>query len=405
MATHRSRAGIWTVILLGLVLGLGISLAQEAYACSRVLWNTAQSLDIPGQPTPKDLPVLVGRTMDWRADLNNKFRVFPRGIHREGLVDQNQLKWTSKYGSLVLTYLDMTVQEGMNEAGLTVATLFLKEAEYGDRDVSRPGLNQSIWPQYILDNFATVHDAIEDVSSENIQIIPIKLTKQPPGAFIPLHMAIGDVTGDSAIIEYVNGGELKIYHNPDYNPVPDVDYNVITNQPTYDNQIFNVKAYIRYDPAKPPYYFVNIGEIDPSTGKTITGLPGSLTPWDRFVRLYYYEHIMYKPQNQNEAASHMVGLLGNAFVPFNMNPDDWPTLWTSVMDLTHRVYYFNNMMRPNLVWVNMSKLDFSPHALQREYDVEHGRAMWIGDITNLLKLSIAKPFKFKEYSDYDQPLE
>jgi len=219
-------------ILPALVLGLGIFLAQEADACSRVLWRTAEAKDVPGQPPPKDLPVIVGRTEDWFLTLHNKFRVFPRGIHRDGLAQTNSLKWTSKYGSLVLTLEDAGTHEGMNEAGLSARFLYLGATDYGNREVKRPGLLVSLWPQYILDNFATVAEAVQALTEKNVQIIPPKLA---PGEKMPDHLAIEDATGDSAIIEVINGGELKVYH--------DRAYTVMTNDPTYDQQLANLEKY------------------------------------------------------------------------------------------------------------------------------------------------------------------
>ncbi len=354
-------------ILLALVLGLGIFLAQEADACSRVLWRTAEAKDIPGQKPPKDLPVIVGRTEDWHSTLHNKFRVFPRGIHRDGLAQTNSLTWTSKYGSLVLTMLDAGTHEGMNEAGLSARILYLGATDYGNRDINRPGLVVSLWPQYILDNFATVAEAVQALTEKNVQVIPPKLR---PGEKMPDHLAIEDATGDSAIIEFIKGGEMKVYH--------DRAYTVMTNDPTYDQQLANLEKYknINFNP-----------------------LPGGLNAADRFVRAYYYGSRLYKPQDENQAVRSMLGLLGNITAPFAAIPDDYPTWWRTVMDLTHRIYYFNRINNSTLVWVNMSKLDFSPHALEREYDVEWGPAGVNGDITNRLRLKIAKPFVFKDSSD------
>jgi len=147
----------------------------------------------------------------------------------------------------------------------------------------------------------------------------------------------------------------------------------MTNDPTYDQQLANLEKYkkINFSP-----------------------LPGGLNPSDRFVRAYYYLSRMYKPLDQTSAVSYMLGLLGNVSVPFAIPSDAAPTWWRSVMDLTHRIYYFNRINNSTLVWVNMSKLDFSPHAPERGYDVEWGPAGVNGDITNRLK--IAKPFVFKD---------
>jgi penicillin V acylase-like amidase (Ntn superfamily) len=83
---------------LGLVAALAVTMftAQPvAQACTRVMWVSPDS------------QVFVGRTQDWTEKAGHAFRLFPRGAQRVGAVAENPHKWTSKYGSLVLTAYDM----------------------------------------------------------------------------------------------------------------------------------------------------------------------------------------------------------------------------------------------------------------------------------------------------------
>jgi penicillin V acylase-like amidase (Ntn superfamily) len=123
-----------TIILVGLFS------AQSAQACSRVLWAAP------------DGQVLVGRTQDWTEKAGHAFRVFPRGIERVGAVNENPRKWTSKYGSLVLTAYDSATHEGVNEEGLSGHILYLaEEAAFGERDASKEAISVMEWLQYYLD--------------------------------------------------------------------------------------------------------------------------------------------------------------------------------------------------------------------------------------------------------------
>lgn len=346
------------VLVLALALALGVSLSQDADACSRVLWASG------GNTISPNAPVIVGRTEDWVGMLRNKFRVFPRGIRRDGLAEKNSLSWKSKYGSLVLTMLDVGTHEGMNEKGLSARMLYLP-TNYGARDETRPGLVVSLWPQYILDNFATVEEAVKSLTETNVQIIPINL---PPGVEAPFHLSIEDAKGDSAIIEVVDGHTI-VYRGK--------KYIVMTNAPTYDKQMDILAEYIKAG-FKP--------------------LPGTLESQDRFVRAYYYAKRLIPPQDGGQAVSFMFSLLGNISVPFAVELEDYPTWWRTVMDLTNRVYFFGSTLKPNVVLVNMSKLNFAPHAYEKELDVECGPDL-SGDISHRLK--IAKKFLFKASSTYD----
>jgi len=58
-----------------------------------------------------------------------------------------------------------------------------------------------------------------------------------------MHLVIGDRAGDSAIIEIING-KPEIYHGR--------AYRVMTNSPTYDKQLPELKRYQGFGGQKPP---------------------------------------------------------------------------------------------------------------------------------------------------------
>ena len=102
--------------------------------------------------------------------------VFPRGLARDGgkvggevAVAENPARWTSKYGSLVTTIYGIGTADGINEAGLAAHMLYLNAADFGPRDPSNPGLQAGLWAQYVLDNAATVEEALKLL--EGIQIV------------------------------------------------------------------------------------------------------------------------------------------------------------------------------------------------------------------------------------------
>lgn len=132
----------------------------SALACTRVLYGTA------------DKDYVVGRTMDWDVDPRTNLWSFPRGMARDGGVGPGSIKWTSKYGSLIADFYDAATAEGMNDAGLAVNLLYLAEADYGDPKASRkPLLSVGGWAQYVLDNYATVADAVKALQKEPFAIV------------------------------------------------------------------------------------------------------------------------------------------------------------------------------------------------------------------------------------------
>jgi choloylglycine hydrolase len=347
-AVGRSSAGF------AVALGLGLVAMQPlAEACTRVLWES-----------PDD-QVLVGRTQDWTEKANSAFRLYPRGIERTGAVDQNPHAWTSKYGSLVLTAYDMGTHEGVNEKGLSAHVLYLaEEAAFGERDPKREAIGSMQWVQYYLDNYATVAEAVEAQETFEFQIEPLIL---PNGFPTLVHVSLSDKSGDSAVIEY-SGGKARIYH--------DRRFTVMTNEPTYDKQIENLKRYRTFG-----------GDLP---------LPGDRTPSDRFVRAAYYASGLPKPADRGEAAAYMFSVIRNVSVPFGLGDPDRPnvasTIFRTVQDLTGSRYYFESTYAPNVVWIDYAGLDFSKGSGERQLDVEEQIFSLNGNVTDQLKP--VQPFVF-----------
>ena len=335
------------------VVAIGLVSTSSALPCTRVLWSAG------------DGQVFVGRTQDWTEKANSAFRVYPRGIERTGAVAENPHKWTSKYGSLVITGYDLATHEGVNEKGLSAQILYLAgESDYGKRDPKLQGIGVTQWVQYFLDNYATVAEAVEAQKTFAFQIDSLIL---PNGFPTLVHMSLSDKSGDSAVIEYI-GGKPKVYH--------DKRFTVMTNEPTYDKQIENLKQYRTFGGDKP--------------------LPGERTPTDRFVRAAYYVNGLPQPANRDEGAAFMFSVIRNVSVPFGKADPEKPnvssTIFRTVMDLTGGRYYFESTYAPNVVWIEYSKLDFSKGMPEMELQVEKKIFSLNGDVTS--QLEKAKPFVF-----------
>ena len=332
---------------------IGLFSTSAAVPCSRVLWAAG------------DGQVFVGRTQDWTEKANSAFRVYPRGIERTGAVAENPHQWTTKYGSLVLSAYDSGTHEGVNEKGLSAHALYLAgETDFGKRDPKLQAIGVMQWVQYYLDNYATVAEAVEAQKHLAFQIEPLIL---PNGFPTLVHLSLSDQSGDSAVIEYI-GGTAKVYH--------DKRFTVMTNEPTYDKQIENLKQYRTFGGDKP--------------------LPGERTPTDRFVRAAYYANGLPQPSNQGEGAAFMFSVIRNVSVPFGTGDPEKPniasTIFRTVQDLTGGRYYFESTYAPNVVWIDYSKLDFKKGSGERELQVEKNIFSLNGDVTRQLKK--AKPFVF-----------
>jgi penicillin V acylase-like amidase (Ntn superfamily) len=268
--------------------------------------------------------------------------VFPRGLRHDGgraghevVVSENPLRWTSKYGSVVTTIYGIGTADGVNEHGLAAHMLYFPPADYGPRDTSKPGLQAALWAQYALDSAETVEEALANL--EKIQVVKIEIERNGQTQRATVHMALEDATGDSAILE-VLGGKLVIHHGR--------RFRVMTNAPAYDEQL------------------KLLGGRDYSNPTMETQVPGNVNPRDRFQRATYYLSVLSKPKTEREGIAGMFGLIRNVSIPFGapVNGSTFDTEYRTVSDLTDTRYYFELTTAPNVLGVDLKKLNLNAGA-------------------------------------------
>jgi choloylglycine hydrolase len=295
--------------------------------CSRILWN-----DNP-------LAIVVGRTMDWPESTQPVLTVFPRGTPHDGgkvggvdVVKDNPRRWSSKYGTLVTTIYGVGTADGVNEKGLAIHLLYLQMTDFGPRDPARPGLQAGLWGQYLLDNAATVAEAL--ALMDGVQVVMV----EAHGHQSTTHLSIEDPSGDSAILEFV-GGKPTFHHSR--------DYRIQTNEPPYQEQIALLK------------------KQDFSNPRDTTPVPGNVNPIDRFQRAAYFLALLPRPKNEREAVAGIFALARNVSIPFGAPYEGfgiYNTEYRTAIDLTNKKYYFELSTSPNVIWVDLAKLNFEAGA-------------------------------------------
>ncbi len=312
-----------------------------------------------------DDTIVTTRSMDWKSDMGTNLWAFPRGVKRDGAAGENAIQWTSKYGSVVAAGFDLASTDGMNEAGLVANLLYLVESEYvspTSNDPRQP-LSVSIWLQYVLDNYETVAEAVENLRQEPFYVIPVMTPDGQPGQ---VHLAIADSTGDSAIFEYVSG-KLVIHHSR--------EFQVMTNSPVYEQQIALNN------------YWEQIGGL--------TMLPGTNRAVDRFVRASFYINAIPKTADIKEAIASAFSVIRNASVPLGISTPGQPnissTLWRTVSDHKNKRYFFESTRSPNVFWVDLTDLNFSEGSPTKKLTLT-GDTFFVGNVATEFKP--VEPFKF-----------
>ncbi len=310
--------------------------------------------------------VLTGRSMDWKEDIGTNIWAFPRGIERDGRAGPNSVTWSAQYGSVVATAYDVATTDGMNEAGLVANLLWLSESVYPDWDGEEPAMSLSVWAQYLLDNFATVAEALEHIRNEEFVIV----TDHVPGEdrLATLHLSLSDATGDSAIVEFLDG-ELVVHH--------DREYQVMTNSPTFEDQLA-------------------LAEYWEEIGGTVM-LPGTNRPADRFVRARFYVDAIPTLEDRQTATAGVFSVLRNASVPYGISTPDQPhissTRWRTVADHKDGIYYFESALMPNAFWLELDDIDFEADTRMLELGPDQSTT-FAGNVSD--QLVTAAPFSFLE---------
>lgn len=327
---------------------------KESQACTRVVYKGPNGT------------VITARSMDWKDEISANLWVFPRGIARSGEVGAQSLRWTSKYGSVVSTAWDIATADGLNEKGLVANVLWLVESSYPkfEPDGNKKGVSISAWAQYVLDNFATVDEAVEALRDEPFVIVSDYI----PGTdkFTTLHLSISDASGDNAIFEYIDG-KLVIHHDP--------SYTVMTNSPVFGEQL-----------ALNNYWTGIPGTVM---------LPGTNRAADRFVRASYYINAIPQTDDTRVAVASVFSVIRNCSVPFGISsatePNISSTRWRSVADQKNMMYYFENVLTPGTFWVDLTKFDLKEGAKSMKLTLEQNSNF--NGLSNA-NFKAAEPFKF-----------
>ncbi|MCH5229518.1 MAG: linear amide C-N hydrolase [Muribaculaceae bacterium] len=325
---------------------------QYSDACTRVVYEGPEGM------------ISTGRTMDWKEDPQTNLYIFPRGLERKGAESANTVKWVSKYGSVVAAGYDIGICDGMNEMGLVANLLFLPESIYETENDERRVMGLSIWTQYVLDNFANVKEAVEDLSKDSFKIDAPDL---PNGVKSRLHLAISDSTGNNAIIEYLDG-KVSIYEGK--------EYQVLTNSPAYNLQLAINN------------YWKQVGGLNM--------LPGTNRSSDRFARASFYINAVAQTSDPKIAIPTVFSVIRNVSVPYGISTPDSPhissTRWRSVCDQKDLVYYFEKTVPMAVMHVDLKNIDFSKGSHERVLRLTDGKN-YEGNVTSEFVES-SHPFSF-----------
>jgi choloylglycine hydrolase len=149
--------------------------------------------------------IIFGKNYDWMTG-NGMLVINKRNVSKTSLSDSKTIDWVSKYGSVTFNQFGREFPSGgINEEGLAIEVLWLKETKYPEPD-SRPVLEVLQWIQYQLDNSQSVSEVIESNSVVSVN-----------SDAATVHYLVADANGNAVSIEFLNG--KMVYHTGDRMPI------------------------------------------------------------------------------------------------------------------------------------------------------------------------------------------
>lgn len=128
-----------------------------------------------------------------------------RGLHKTGWTESTTgetAQWTSRYASVTVNQATYHFPwAGMNERGLSLSTMALRDTVTPAPDERPPLEYGPFWMQYILDTCATIEDVI--AADAKVRL-----------ATTVDHYLVADRTGKSAVIEFLDG-EMVVHTGND----------------------------------------------------------------------------------------------------------------------------------------------------------------------------------------------
>ena len=346
------------IYFLGLIIVLCFSLAEASPACTDF------------QVKAQDGTVVIGRSMEFALGIDSDVVVIPRSDKTMVSMTPDGKKgisWKPKYGYLGVDSFGekAAILDGMNEAGLSVGFLWFTESKY--QEPIGDWLAVTDLAPWILGNFSSVDEVKRALPKLNVVGVYVPQLKRVPG----FHVAVHDARGKNIVIEFIDG-KINIYDNP---------IGVMTNKPTFDWQMTNLRNYVNLDPYDRESVKIAGIEINATgSGTGWLGMPGDWSPPSRLVRTVHIVHSADPARDASGAvnlAEHVLNAVDipqgvvKAKGPVNKDMIDY-TQWIVIKDLTNKVLYFRSYQDLALKKVDMKKISFAPGAEMKTLHIEDG---------------------------------
>ena len=238
-----------------------------------------------------------GRNFDYEISYNERVTITPRNYP---LIFRDTEDIENHYGIIgIAAGIDeYPLYDACNEKGLAMGGLnFPDYCDYKPLNESKVNIASFEIIPYILSQSKTINDAKRLLVDLNISNEKFS-TQLPPS---PLHWIISDRNA-SIVVEVVKEG-LNVYDNP---------VGVLTNNPPFDKQLFNLNNYMALSNKAPENTFGgNLDLAIYSRGMGSIGLPGDVSSQSRFVKASFVKENSVSGDSEKESVSQFFHILAS----------------------------------------------------------------------------------------------
>ena len=294
-----------------------------------------------------------GRNFDYEISYNEKVTITPRNFSLSFKMLDNLDEHFAFIGITAGVEKYPLYYDACNEKGLAIAGLnFDGYADYKEPVEGMVNIAPFELVPYILGTCSSVSEVKDLV--KNLNIVDIDFSDSLPNS--PLHWMIGD-RDECIVLESLKEG-LKFYDNP---------VGVMTNNPSFDVQLFNLNNYRSLSNDTPNNNFGDINLDVYSRGMGGLGLPGDLSSMSRFVKVAFTKLNSVVSEDDLKCISQFFHILssveqqrGCTLVGENSYEI---TLYSSCMNVDKGVYYYKTYDNSQINGVDMYKEDLDSDAL------------------------------------------
>ena len=289
-----------------------------------------------------------GRTLDYEFSYGDQITITPRNYRFKFRHTDFPATHYAMIGMAHVAGDYPLYYDGINEKGLGMAGLnFVGNAAYAEVKSDCDNIAQFEFIPWILGKCASLEEARTLLSRMNLVNTPF--SDQFPVA--QLHWIIADYTGSITVESMADG--LHVYDNP---------VGVLTNNPPFPQQMFQLSNYMYLSPKQPENQFASKLPLKTySRGMGALGLPGDLSSGSRFVRVAFTKMNSISGTSEEESVSQFFHILGSVDQQRGCcevaDGKYEITLYTSCCNADKGIYYYNTYENHQISAVDMNRTD------------------------------------------------